>query len=592
MTRFMILLVTCCLSLQATAPKKKKLAKAVPVSSASSSSTAQKWLKSLTPRERAAQLLMVQFYGESPNARSKAYRDYVTLVRDLKVGGLIVLNRVQNGIVKRAEPYQMAAFLNRMQKLAKVPLIVGGDFERGASMRMNSTTLFPHLMAYGAANDLEATRALGRATAREARAMGVQWVFAPDADVNNNPDNPIINIRSFSENPEAVAAHVTAFIEGMHSDPLYPVLSTVKHFPGHGDTATDSHIGLATISASRERIERVELVPFRAAIAAGVDSVMTAHLNVPALEPEEMPATVSKAILTGVLREELGFKGLITTDAMDMQGLSKFFPPGEAAVRAIEAGVDLLLIPANARASVDALMAAVKSGRVTQKRIDESALKILNAKVRVGLNKKKLVDLEAISDLIESPEDEETAQLVAEKALTLVKNESGVLPLRDSANACFYLLGAGRFSTQGRDMLDLLRARAPKAKAVLLDPQLPLAEYAQLAAETAQCNTVVVAAYVTSGAFRGNVALAGNYPAFVDQLLATGKPMVFVALGNPYLLRTYPGVQAYLATFSTVLPSERAAVRALFGEITVHGKLPVTIPGLAEYGFGLRMEAH
>lgn len=593
--RLIVLLAACCLCASAATGKPKKHAKTAPAAApkpSTSSTAAQKWLKSMTPRERAAQLLMVQFYGESPNVRSKAYREYATLVRDLRVGGLIVLNRVHNGIVKHAEPFQMAAFLNRMQKLAKVPLIVGGDFERGASMRMTGTTPFPHLMAYGAANDLDATRALGRSTAREARAMGVQWLFAPDADVNNNPDNPIINIRSFSENPETVAAHVTAFIEGAHSDPHYPVLTTVKHFPGHGDTATDTHIGLASIGASRERMEQVELAPFRAAIAAGVDSVMTGHLAVPALEPEPVPATVSKAILTGLLRGELGFHGLITTDAMDMQGLSKLFPPGEAAVRAIEAGVDLLLIPNDARASVDAIVAAVKSGRLTQKRIDESVLKILRAKVRVGLNKRKLVDLEAMSDDIESPEDEATAQLVAEKALTLVKNEGGLLPLRDPAHACYYLLAAGRFSTQGRDLMDLLNARAPKAKVALLDPQMPAEEFTQLAAETAPCSAVVVAAYVTSGAFRGNVALSGNYPAFVEQLLAGAKPVAFVALGNPYLLRAYPGVQAYLATFSTVLPSETAAVRALFGEIAVQGKLPVTIPGLAEIGFGLRMEAH
>ncbi len=586
MIRLILLLILCLLGVTAAAPKK---APARPA--AGGQSAAQRWLKSMTPRERAAQLLMVQFYGESPNERSKAYRDYVTLVRDVKVGGLIVLNRVRNGIVQRAEPFQMAAFLNRMQKLAKVPLIVGGDFERGASMRMNSTTLFPHVMAYGAAGDLEATRALGRATARESRAMGVQWVFAPDADVNNNPDNPIINIRSFSENAAVAGQHVKAFIEGARSDPRYPVLTTVKHFPGHGDTAVDSHIGLGTIAANRERLEQVEFVPFRAGIEAGVDAVMTAHLAVAALEPEPIPATVSKAILTGVLRGELGFKGLITTDAMDMQGLSKLFPAGEAAVRAIEAGVDLLLIPANARASVDALMAAVKSGRLTQKRIDESALKILNAKVRVGLNRQKLVDLERLSDGIESPEDNESALAVAAKALTLVKNEGALLPLREPARACYYLLAAGRFSTQGRDMVDLLRARVPKAKVALLDPQLPVAEFDQLAAGTAPCSAVVVAAYVTSGAYRGDVALSGHYPAFVDKLLASGKPMAFVALGNPYLLRSYPSVQAYLATFSTVLPSETAAVQALFGEIGVHGKLPVTIPGLAEYGFGLTIEA-
>lgn len=556
----------------------------------SNSGTAQRWLKSMTPAERAAQLLMIHFYGDAPNTKSKAYKQYAAAVRDLKVGGLIVLNRVQNGIVQKADPYQMAAFLNRMQKLAKTPLIVGGDFERGASMRMTSTTQFPHLMAYGAANDLEATFQLGKATAREARAMGVQWVFAPDADVNNNPDNPVINTRSFSENPQVVAAHVKAFIEGAKSDPKSHVLTTVKHFPGHGDTATDTHMGLGVVTASKERMEQVELVPFKAAIEAGVDGVMSAHLHVPAYEPEKLPATVSKNILTGLLRDDLGFKGIAVTDAMNMQGLTSQFPAGESAVRALEAGADLLLVPANAQESVRAILAAVKSGRLTQKRIDASVLKILNAKVHVGLNKKKLVDVETMSDEIDSPEDEEVAQRVAEKALTLVKNEGGVLPLRNPAGSCHYILAAGRFSTQGRDLSDQLRAGLRGAKVQLLDPQLPEAEFDQLAQAATSCETVVVEAYVTASAFRGNVALAGNYPAFVEKLLAGGKPVVFVAFGNPYLLRTYPKVPAYLATYTTVAPSETAVVKALAGELEVNGKLPVTIPGLAEYGFGLKLE--
>lgn len=571
----------------AAAKKKPAPAKPAPVPN---SGTAQHWLKSMTPAERAAQLLMIHFYGDAPNTKSKAYKQYAAAVRDLKVGGLIVLNRVQNGIVQKADPYQMAAFLNRMQKLAKTPLIVGGDFERGASMRMTSTTQFPHLMAYGAANDLEATFQLGKATAREARAMGVQWVFAPDADVNNNPDNPVINTRSFSENPQVVAAHVKAFIEGAKSDPRYHVLTTVKHFPGHGDTATDTHMGLGVVTASKERMEQVELVPFKAAIEAGVDGVMSAHLHVPAYEPEKLPATVSKNILTGLLRDDLGFKGIAVTDAMNMQGLTSQFPAGESAVRALEAGADLLLVPANAQESVRAILAAVKSGRLTQKRIDASVLKILNAKVHVGLNKRKLVDLETMSDEIDSPEDEEVAQRVAEKALTLVKNEGGVLPLRNPAGSCHYILAAGRFSTQGRDLGDQLRAGLRGAKVQLLDPQLPEAEFDQLALAAASCETVVVEAYVTASAFRGNVALAGNYPAFVEKLLAGSKPVVFVAFGNPYLLRTYPNVPAYLATYTTVAPSETAVVKALAGELEVNGKLPVTIPGLAEYGFGLKLE--
>lgn len=579
--RACLLLILAAASLPAAAPKKPAPELAA---------QARLWLRSLSLKERAAQLLMVPCYGDFPNTATPAFKEFSALVRDLRVGGLIILNRVQYGQVQRADPFQSAAFLNRMQRLARIPLLVGGDFERGASMRMTSTVPFPHLMAYGAANDLQLTRALGAATARESRAVGVQWIFAPDADVNNNPDNPIINIRSFGEDPQLVAAHVRAFVEGARAEKSSPVLTTVKHFPGHGDTATDSHIGLGSVTASRERLAQVELPPFQAGIEAGADSVMTAHLAVAALEPEPIPATVSKNVLTALLRNQLGFQGIVTTDAMDMQGLTKLYSPGEAAVRAIEAGADLLLIPRDPREVVAALVAAVQSGRLTRQRIDRSALKLLQAKVRVGLHRRRLVDLEAIADTINSPADAALAAQAAERAVTLVRTEGGAVPLKDPASACWFVLAAGRFSMQGRDLIAAVQARTPKARALLLDPQLPASEFEALAAQAASCSTVVAATYVTASAYRGNVALAGGYAAFMERLLASGQPVVFVSLGNPYLLRAYPSVAAYLATFSTAPPSEAAAVRAVYGEIPVTGKLPVSIPGLATLGFGVNME--
>ena len=533
---------------------------------------------------------MVHFYGEAMNPRSRAYREFVTLIREQNIGGLIILNRVRSGVARKAEPMAMAAFLNRMQRASKLPLIVGGDFERGASMRINSTTQFPHAMAFGAARDLEATRMLGKITAREARAIGVHWVFAPDADVNNNPDNPIINIRSFSENPEDVAAQVSAFIQGAHSDPAHRVLVTVKHFPGHGDTATDSHIGLARITADRDRMNAVELVPFRAAIDAGVDSVMSGHLAVPAYEPEEIPATVSKHVMTDLLRDELKFGGLFITDAMDMQGLSKLFSPGEAAVRAIEAGVDVLLVPPDPKAAIEGIVAAVKSGRLSQKRIEQSLLKVLTAKVQLGLNKQRLVNLDKIDELLDDPDDQALADTVAAQAVTAVKNENGVLPVQP-AGACFFALGSGRFSVLGRDFIDEVRKRVPQAKATLLDPNLPESEFEIQAAAAASCSTVVVSTYVTSGAYPGQVGLPGNYPEFMARLLANQRPIVFVSFGNPYLLKSYPGVSGYLTTYSTSTPSEMAGIKALFGEIPIQGRLPVTIPGIAQFGDGLTIPA-
>src|SRR5580693_3521196 len=344
----------------------------------------KQWTKSMSLRDKVAQLIIVPIYGEPANTRSAEFRKYQHLIRDLHVGGVIVTGHSLNGGIRNAEPYAMAALLNRLQKLARTPLFVAADFERGASMRVNSTTAWPYSMAFGAAQDLEAITQEGADTARDARAMGVNWLFAPVADVNNNPDNPIINIRSFGENPQAVAAHVRAFIEGAHSDPHHLILTTAKHFPGHGDTAVDTHLSLAEINADRTRLDNLELVPFRAAIEAGVDSIMTGHIAVPALAPENLPATLSPAILTGLLRNELGFKGLVITDALGMGAIVNGFGGGEAAVRALEAGADTLLMPADADAAIRAVVAAVQSGRLTRQRIQSSVAKLLAAKERLG----------------------------------------------------------------------------------------------------------------------------------------------------------------------------------------------------------------
>ncbi len=553
----------------------------------SPASLVSQWLRSMTLAEKAAQLLIIPVYGDNPHPRTKAWRELRSAIADLKAGGVILLNRVRSGVVQKAEPYQTAALFNRLQKLSKLPLLAGGDFERGASMRLNGTPQYPHLMAYGAANDLDATRALGRATAREARALGIHWVYAPDADVNNNPDNPIINIRSFGEDPKLVASHVKAFIEGARSDPANEVLLTVKHFPGHGDTSTDSHIGLGVVSASRERMDAVELVPFRAAIEAGVDSIMTAHLAVPALESDSLPATVSRNIMTGLLRETLGFKGLTTTDAMDMQGLAAQFSPGEAAVRAIEAEVDVLLVPPDPRAAVRAIVAAVQSRRITAARLDESVRKVLAAKVRLGLHRNRFVSLDALAEKISSPEDAEFAGSAASRALTLVRNEGSLLPLDRTQPVCHFVLSGSRFSTQGRDVAEALRQASPKSQVTLLDPNLPEQEYAAHAGQASSCPSIAVFTFVVSAAYQGSIGLPGRYPAFMESLLATGKPLALVSLGNPYLIRAFPGVKAYLAAFSTSGPSETAVVKALYGDAPVTGRLPVSIPEIAPLGFGL-----
>jgi beta-N-acetylhexosaminidase len=352
----------------------------------------------------------------------------------------------------------------------------------------------------------------------------------------------------------------------------------------------DSHIGLASLGADRTRMDSTELPPFRAAIAAGVDAVMTAHMAVPAYEQEEIPATVSKNVLTSLLREELAFPGLIVTDAMDMQGLAKQFTSGEASVRALEAGADVLLMPSDPEGAIKAVLAAVKERRLSEKRINESVLRLLAAKARVGLHRGKLIDLENISDVIESEEFNQQAQTAADRAVALVKNDGSVLPLKSPESACFYVLAESRFGQGGRRLFDEVRSRNKSANAVLLDPSIPQAEIDALVQRSSNCSANVVAAFVSVSAYRGNVALAGSYPALVESLMKARAPLVMIALGSPYLLRSFPSVPAYLATFSTAPTAEAAAVKAVFGEIPIQGRLPVTIPGLAAAGHGIQLQ--
>ncbi len=552
---------------------------------------AQALLKPLTLHDRVAQLILATASAEPESSTSAEFLRYVHWVRDLHVGGVILGTSVRDGQTRIAQPYAAAVFLNRLQKMAKIPLLVGSDFERGASMRVDYTVRFPYNMAYGAANDLEASRYEGLAAAREARALGIHWIFAPDADVNSNPENPIINIRSYGEDPAAVSRNVAAFIDGAHSDPRNLVLVTAKHFPGHGDTDTDSHLDMALLDKDREHMDSIELKPFETAIAHGADSIMTAHMAVPAIEPEDIPATVSPKVLTGLLRNELKFKGIIITDAMDMQGLTKEFPGAEASVRAILAGADVLLMPPDPERAINAVVTAVQQGRISRKRIDESALRVLVAKIHLGLNRNKLVNVDTIADVLEAKESDESAQHVSDRAVTLVKNEGGVVPLKNASQACVIIAVQGRASLSGPRFAQEFARRAKDARIVTVDSTMPLAALQAEAGDTGACSAIVVSANVTVAAYQGDIALGGDLAPFIEKLTAGPVPVVMVAVGNPYLLASFPKVAAYLATFSITVPSELSAVKALFGQMPVTGHMPVSIPGFAQVGDGIQLPA-
>ena len=565
------------------------LSSAVPVPDRNLRS-ASRWMKSMSLRDKVAQLVMIPFSGRSISTKTREYRRFVHLIRDVHVGGLILVNVAQGRLTARPEPHELASFVNRLQRMSRLPLLVGSDFERGASMRVNDTTVFPHAMAFAAAGDPALTRFEGEVTAREARALGVQWVFYPDADVNNNPDNPIINIRSFGEDPQIVSRHVQAFIEGAASDRRSRVLTTAKHFPGHGDTATDTHLGLATITADRQRLNEVEFVPFRAAIAKDVDAIMTAHISVPALDSSGVPSTLSPAVLTKLLRDEMGFRGLIVTDAMDMGAIVKAYGDADASVRAIEAGADVILMPPEAEIAVNAVVAAVRRGRIPIKRIDQSVARVLAAKIRVGLDRGRLVNLETIDDVVNAPEANDRAQEVADLAVTLLRNEPAQIPLRAPAKTCFLLLAESRYSNEGVAFTQEIHKRSVDALVLTLDPSLPDAALDVAAQRANFCDSVVVGAFVSVAA-RAGAAISPGFAKLLDSLIASGKPVTLIAFGNPYLWRSFPKVAAYLTTYSTVAPSEVAAVKALFGEIPIRGRSPVTIPDLAKYGEGIQLAA-
>jgi beta-glucosidase-like glycosyl hydrolase/CubicO group peptidase (beta-lactamase class C family) len=481
--------------------------------------------------------------------------------------------------------------LNELQDLAKVPLLVSADMERGMAFRVRRGVVpLPFAMAVGASGSEDAARFMGEVTAREGRALGIHWALAPVADVNNNPANPVINIRSFGEDPERVGKLVAAFVAGVKSGGL---LSTVKHFPGHGDTAVDSHLQLAQLPVERARLDAVELRPFRRALESGVDSVMLGHIAVPSLDPTGAPATLSQPMATDLLRRDLGFGGIVVTDALEMAGVRAAWT-GEAAVKAVKAGADLILLPPQTGVAIDALVRAVRDGELSAERIDASVLRILEAKERLGLHRDRRVDPAAIKKSVGRPEDVERALSIARSAITVVRNEGGLLPLRaEEPLRILHLVMSSdarvdSMVIQGIPEAELAARRIP-TDTMWLGPEVSEATAERILERSAGYTHVLASAFVKVGAFRGNADMSEAHAALLEGLVAAGRNVIVVSYGSPYLLRQFPAVPAYVCSYGWVETSQRAAIGALFGEFPVTGRLPVTLPGLYAYGHGLQL---
>jgi beta-N-acetylhexosaminidase len=578
---------------------------------------AEKTLRKLSLEEKVGQIFMIWVRAEFLNLSNPDYLQLRVRMHKYHVGSFALTVRWEPPFLYRNQPYEAAELLNRLQKESRLPLLVAADFERGVTMRLYGATTFPHAMSFGAAGKADYAEAFGRITGEEARAIGVHWNFFPDADVNSNPANPIINTRSFGEDPQQVGDLVVAYIRGAHASGM---LTTVKHFPGHGDTATDSHLSVAQVTGDRARLNSVELAPFRKAIAAGVDSVMVAHVTVPALEPDaNRVATTSPAIVSDLLKRQLGFRGIVVTDALDMAGLTRLYSAniGRAAVDAFKAGNDLLLIPADLDASYNAVLAAARSGEIPPAQLDASVLKLLKAKASLGLNKSRLVDVDSLSDSVGKPENLALGQQISDAAVTLVRDNGKLLPLKQSGtvqNGLPYqqaeevhnqmvvvVLSEDVRTEAGRALERSIKARVPDASVIYVDPRIAAAMSEEILKAVDQAQAVIAAVYVvpTAGkAMKGangltnSVSLNDASGTLLQSMLdhAAQKTAV-LAMGNPYVAQDFPAIQNYLCTFSNATVSEVSAVETLFGEIAIRGHLPVSIPNVAQRGAGIERPA-
>lgn len=542
---------------------------------------AENWVentfKTLSLREKIGQMVMVRMSGEFANFNDVKFAELRRHVEENRLGGFIVY---------RGEANAIAALTNELQKISKVPLFFAADYERGLRMQLRTGTPFTTNMGVAAAGDAQAAYRQGKIIAEEMRAIGVNWLYAPVADINNNPDNPVINIRSFGANPAKVGEFAAALSKGVRDG---GGLATLKHFPGHGDTATDSHIGLATIQADKQRLNTVELIPFRNAIASGVDSVMTAHVAVPNVTGDQVPATLNPKISIDILRNELNFKGIITTDAMEMGAIAKNYPDGASVVMAVKAGADVVILPEDAKRTIDSIEAAVKSGEISEARINESVLRLLEAKHRLGLHENRLVDLTKVNQIVEKPENVREANATAEKSTTLLRNANEMLPLTvERANkTLFVVIAADDESEEGRAFIPEVQRRATKAKIVRLDPRSTKEEYEKVLSQAKEFDAVVLAPFVKRAALKGTVALPENQANFVRQAIALDKPVAVIAFGSPYLIRQFPEARIYVVTYAIEEVAQYAAVKTLFGETPFQGKLPVNVPNIFEVGTGI-----
>lgn len=547
-------------------------------------------IASMSVRDRVAQLVWPFILGDYVPERSAEWDRIRRLVTEQHVGGFIV---------SVGGPLDIAAKINALQALSDLPLVISADMETGAGFRarggyflpnaidLGGATSFPWQMALGAARDTTLAYEMAKVTALETRALGIHVAFGPVLDVNNNPANPVIGARSYSENPELTARLGAAFVRGLQDN---GVIATGKHFPGHGDTETNSHLALAMVSASRSRLDSVELVPFKEAVRAGVGAIMTFHGFLPALDSSGVPATLSPLVMSDLLRRDMRFDGLLITDAMDMAGVIDRFGPAEAATRAIAAGNDILLMPADVPGAIDAVVAGIAEGRYTEARLNASVRRVLLMKDQMGLRRNRLVSLDRVRSVVGDSAHVALAQTIADRSIVLARDSTTLVPfpaggsvqVRSVTYARRADLGAG---TAFNGELRRLGVRVA-ATYVNADDSLPNLD--ALMSSIGTGDIVVLGSYVNISSTTASAGAPPAFEALMRGLRSRASRVILVAFGSPYALLQAPDVPAYMVSWGGFAASQRAAARALTGEIAITATLPISIPPLLSYGAGER----
>lgn len=573
---------------------RRMLGPATPGAATSLSSADRSWIEStlsgLTLRQKVAQLVMPWVGGDYAAVGSPEFENVRRWVEDEQVGGLVL----SIGL-----PLSYAAKLNELQIRAKIPLLVASDMENGPGMRLGGIyalpsllpqgggTVFPPVMALGATRSEDLAYQLGQVLGTEARAIGVHMAFGPVLDVNSNPINPIINTRSFGENPALVSGLGRAYIRGAHSRGL---LATGKHFPGHGDTDVDSHIDLPTIRADRSRMDSVDLPPFRGAIDEGIDAMMTGHIAVVGIEGDTAgPATLSRGFMTGMLRNEMRFDGVLFTDAMTMGGIAKRYGATEPLIMAVEAGADVLLMPRNVTAAIETVVGAVESGRLTEARIDSSVRRLLAAKAKSGLRTGRLVDLNAVDGVVGIPAHTRIAETIAERSITLAQDRGNLVPLAgDTTKRVLSItyadesdLVAGRSfdAVTGERLRGITRSR--------VDARTTDLEFAALRTQADSADLLLVSIYVSPREYAATIGTQQAFSQFIEGMALSGKPIIVISFGSPYLLSAFPSVSSYVLAWGGAPVSQRAAALAVLGYKPIDGRLPISLPPNHSFGAGL-----